>query len=702
MDENSNYLEPKLHQNEVVIEPVETVENVTDFVKNETLASSELVLSAVTPHEENQKIIPEKRDVMSFLMRYNNKDISQDSEVLEESKQTKEKHVKIGFDKMSLQEQTKFMQELKQLTVINNTDSKGPEDIKKELEDSTRKKDQSKTKNVIDVLFSRNSRKFSYPKTDKSKSLGSSPNKENGDLKAAITKLDSQDKTKYVLAMAQEYERKMAAAAANNVAVVKPFKKSPSQLQPLQVSTVSLPATSLDSPSAWEGELPPREYNNPTFSRKIFVGGVPWDITETALKSSFSEFGSCTVEWPGQEARYARATTVPKGKVTGYVYMIFEDEKAVAALLRECSQEIGGAGEWYFKIRAQRTKSTEIRQVQIIPWVTCDSEYLRDMEVFVGALHGMMTAQVLHSIMENMFGEVECVMLDTDKYKYPIGSGRVTFQSHKAYFNAIDVGFLEVRTSKFKKRVQIDPFLEESTCMQCNGQIAKFFCRARICFKYYCELCWAADHHSGPNKAHLPVFVPTSVLKSASPVNSKHSTSANASPVKYGPCGDDFSLGQSPMAPSTGSQFYGYMPTMQQPIMPPMGRISPAMSPQTRNSVSSASGFSASSSSPRPDLYPHSFGPYNGSMSPPEKSHRTFSGSSKSDIMSPGASPFFGSYPPSHYPTTSYCGGYYYPYSGQPSFYFDYGKNFSTRQSYAQNSQNFVYCEPNQQPYAPY
>lgn len=43
--------------------------------------------------------------------------------------------------------------------------------------------------------------------------------------------------------------------------------------------------------------------------------------------------------------------------------MIFEDERAVASLLHECSQEIGGAGEWYFKIRAQRSKSTEIRQV---------------------------------------------------------------------------------------------------------------------------------------------------------------------------------------------------------------------------------------------------------------------------------------------------------------------------------------------------
>lgn len=35
--------------------------------------------------------------------------------------------------------------------------------------------------------------------------------------------------------------------------------------------------------SYWKGELPPRTYPSPIFSCKIFVGGVPWDITEQAL-----------------------------------------------------------------------------------------------------------------------------------------------------------------------------------------------------------------------------------------------------------------------------------------------------------------------------------------------------------------------------------------------------------------------------------
>lgn len=30
----------------------------------------------------------------------------------------------------------------------------------------------------------------------------------------------------------------------------------------------------------WSGQLPPRHYQNPIYSCKVFLGGVPWDITE--------------------------------------------------------------------------------------------------------------------------------------------------------------------------------------------------------------------------------------------------------------------------------------------------------------------------------------------------------------------------------------------------------------------------------------
>lgn len=41
--------------------------------------------------------------------------------------------------------------------------------------------------------------------------------------------------------------------------------------------------------------------------------------------------------------------------------------------------------------------------------------------VFVGALHGMMTAFALARICHELFGDVEYAAIDTDRNKYPIG-----------------------------------------------------------------------------------------------------------------------------------------------------------------------------------------------------------------------------------------------------------------------------------------
>ena len=44
------------------------------------------------------------------------------------------------------------------------------------------------------------------------------------------------------------------------------------------------------------------------------------------------------------------------------------------------------------------------------------------MTVFVGGLHGMMTAYSLFCVMNDLFGSVTYSGIDTDRYKYPIGS----------------------------------------------------------------------------------------------------------------------------------------------------------------------------------------------------------------------------------------------------------------------------------------
>ncbi|KAJ0056745.1 hypothetical protein NL108_014177, partial [Boleophthalmus pectinirostris] len=229
----------------------------------------------------------------------------------------------------------------------------------------------------------------------------------------------------------------------------------------------------------WSGQLPPRNNKDPLYSCKVFLGGVPWDITESGLIATFSSYGPLSVEWPGKDGKHPRCP--PKG----YVYLIFENEKSVRALLRACSQDPfhpEDNREYYFKMSSRRMRC---KDVQVIPWVISDSNYVRcpaqrldpSKTVFVGALHGMLNAEALASIMNDLFGGVMYAGIDTDKHKYPIGSGRVTFNNQQSYLKAVCAAFVEIKTPKFTKKVQIDPYLEDSMCQVCLRQPGPFFCR---------------------------------------------------------------------------------------------------------------------------------------------------------------------------------------------------------------------------------
>lgn len=43
--------------------------------------------------------------------------------------------------------------------------------------------------------------------------------------------------------------------------------------------SVYIPAIN-EATFTWSGQLPSRNYKNPVYSCKVFLGGVPWDITE--------------------------------------------------------------------------------------------------------------------------------------------------------------------------------------------------------------------------------------------------------------------------------------------------------------------------------------------------------------------------------------------------------------------------------------
>ncbi|KAF2361579.1 RNA recognition motif domain [Trinorchestia longiramus] len=101
----------------------------------------------------------------------------------------------------------------------------------------------------------------------------------------------------------------------------------------------------------WSGQLPVRVHKNPFYSCKVFLGGVPWDVTEAALRQTFMHFGNIQVEWPGKE----NSANPPKG----YVYILFDNEKQVKSLLSACSQDFSNGGNYYFKISSRRMRQKE-------------------------------------------------------------------------------------------------------------------------------------------------------------------------------------------------------------------------------------------------------------------------------------------------------------------------------------------------------
>jgi len=92
--------------------------------------------------------------------------------------------------------------------------------------------------------------------------------------------------------------------------------------------------------------------------------------------------------------------------------------------------------------------------------------------------------------------------IDTDRHKYPVGSGRLTFNNHKSYMKAVSAAFVEIKTPRFVKKVQVDPYLEDSICSDCNLQQGPYFCRDLSCFRYFCRTCFHYRHMGEPFRSH--------------------------------------------------------------------------------------------------------------------------------------------------------------------------------------------------------
>ena len=52
---------------------------------------------------------------------------------------------------------------------------------------------------------------------------------------------------------------------------------------------------------------------------QVFLGGIPWDITDNDLKAAFSQFGNVRLEWPTQHITHEHAGRNAKGSLSNLV-----------------------------------------------------------------------------------------------------------------------------------------------------------------------------------------------------------------------------------------------------------------------------------------------------------------------------------------------------------------------------------------------
>ncbi|BES94307.1 RNA recognition motif. (a.k.a. RRM, RBD, or RNP domain) [Nesidiocoris tenuis] len=265
-----------------------------------------------------------------------------------------------------------------------------------------------------------------------------------------------------------------------------------------------------------EASSPPAHQELPTqrYSRKVFVGGLPPDIDEEGIISSFQRFGSLVADWPYKAQ--CRSYFPPKG----YAFLLFENEKSVEELVKACVKDDERLQFWV------SSPSISHKSVQIRPWKLSDNDYVLDRTVpvdprktvFVGGLPRTLSASEVAQIMSRLYGTVCYAGIDTDpELRYPKGTASVAFSDRNSYIEAIKTRFVTLRQDGRKctsdKRVEIKPYIwDDQNCDNCltsgyGTKPAHFFCSNISCLRYYCLDCWLVMHARPDIKFHSPDYI---------------------------------------------------------------------------------------------------------------------------------------------------------------------------------------------------
>jgi len=194
-----------------------------------------------------------------------------------------------------------------------------------------------------------------------------------------------------------------------------------------------------------------------SYSRKVFLGGLPPDIDEDGIKEAFWKFGSLEVFWPG---KYHNPTNMFPPK--GYAFLQFKAEDFVHRLVQGCIRVSDGG--LYYLISSPSVKN---KVIQVKPWRLEDSATIVDesffsvkqFAMFVGGIPRTLTSAELARQASNVFGKVTYTEIFLDyKMNYPKGSGVVCFSSFESFVSAITCKYLKVLVEGSVKHVELKPY----------------------------------------------------------------------------------------------------------------------------------------------------------------------------------------------------------------------------------------------------
>ncbi|VDM45937.1 unnamed protein product [Toxocara canis] len=255
------------------------------------------------------------------------------------------------------------------------------------------------------------------------------------------------------------------------------------------------------------------------FARKVFIGGLPFDVSQAEIVATFSQFGPMVVDWPYRSDCASKIRTLtsshPARSLKGYVFIVFEEERSVQHLVKRCHRD----GDDYYLLVSSPTMRN--KPVQVRPWRLADITYKLcgsmsldpRRTVFIGGVPRPTKASDLARVLEGLYGPVCYAGIDIDpELKYPKGAARVTFATTAAFISAINGRFVNIFCGGITKRVEIKPYImDEQMCdecygARCSGKYAPYFCGDVLCLQYFCEECWIMQHSLDENYAsHRPL-----------------------------------------------------------------------------------------------------------------------------------------------------------------------------------------------------